>query len=123
MRAADPEGAGNACVFHLSTDACNLKSNQKNLGVIQCSNLCTEIVEYTAPDEVAVCNLASVALPKFVNPKTHTFDFQRVRRPSRTGRSKALECVTHPSTPQTTHPQPVLPLPLDWHSCTRSPRS
>ena len=47
-------------------DACNAKSNQKNLGTIKCSNLCTEIVEYTSPDEVAVCNLASVCLPRFV---------------------------------------------------------
>mmetsp|Transcript_50800 Transcript_50800/g.99582 ORF Transcript_50800/g.99582 Transcript_50800/m.99582 type:complete len:854 (+) Transcript_50800:62-2623(+) len=47
-------------------DACNRKSNQQNLGTIRSSNLCTEIVEYTAPDEVAVCNLASIALPKFV---------------------------------------------------------
>jgi hypothetical protein len=47
-------------------DACNRKSNQQNLGTINCSNLCTEIVEYTAPDEVAVCNLASVGLPMFV---------------------------------------------------------
>ena len=45
-------------------DACNSKSNQKNLGVIQSSNLCTEIMEYTAPDEIAVCNLASIGLPK-----------------------------------------------------------
>merc|ERR1719334_2591273 len=47
-------------------DACNNKSNQKNLGTIKSSNLCTEIMEYTSPDEVAVCNLASIALPKFV---------------------------------------------------------
>lgn len=47
-------------------DACNRKSNQQNLGTINSSNLCTEIVEYTAPDEIAVCNLASIALPKFV---------------------------------------------------------
>ena len=47
-------------------DAANLKSNQKNLGTIKSSNLCTEILEYTAPDEVAVCNLGSIALPKFV---------------------------------------------------------
>ncbi len=47
-------------------DACNEKSNQKNLGTIRSSNLCTEILEYTAPDEVAVCNLASVALPQFI---------------------------------------------------------
>jgi ribonucleoside-diphosphate reductase subunit M1 len=47
-------------------DACNRKSNQQNLGTITCSNLCTEIIEYTAPDEIAVCNLASIALPRFV---------------------------------------------------------
>lgn len=52
--------------YMLYKDAANRKSNQQNLGTIQCSNLCTEIVEYTAPDEVAVCNLASIALPKFV---------------------------------------------------------
>jgi ribonucleoside-diphosphate reductase alpha chain len=50
----------------LYKDAANRKSNQKNLGTIKSSNLCTEIMEYTAPDEVAVCNLASLALPKFV---------------------------------------------------------
>lgn len=47
-------------------DACNRKSNQQNLGTIKSSNLCTEIVQYTSKDEVAVCNLASIALPKFV---------------------------------------------------------
>ena len=52
--------------YMLYKDAANLKSNQKNLGTIKSSNLCTEIMEYTAPDEVAVCNLASIALPKFV---------------------------------------------------------
>ena len=52
--------------YMLYKDACNEKSNQKNLGTIKSSNLCTEIMEYTAPDEVAVCNLASIALPKFV---------------------------------------------------------
>lgn len=52
--------------YMLYKDHCNRKSNQQNLGTIQCSNLCTEIVEYTAPDEVAVCNLASIALPKYV---------------------------------------------------------
>jgi len=53
--------------YMLYKDAANSKSNQQNLGTIKSSNLCTEIVEYTAPDEVAVCNLASIALPKFVN--------------------------------------------------------
>jgi len=53
--------------YMLYKDAANEKSNQKNLGTIKSSNLCTEILEYTAPDEVAVCNLASVALNKFVD--------------------------------------------------------
>jgi ribonucleoside-diphosphate reductase alpha chain len=52
--------------YMLYKDAANAKSNQKNLGTIRSSNLCTEIIEYTAPDEVAVCNLASIALPKFI---------------------------------------------------------
>jgi len=52
--------------YMLYKDAANSKSNQKNLGTIRSSNLCTEIIEYTADDEVAVCNLASIALPKFV---------------------------------------------------------
>ncbi len=53
--------------YMLYKDAANKKSNQKNLGTIKSSNLCTEILEYTSKDEVAVCNLASLALPKFVN--------------------------------------------------------
>ncbi len=53
--------------YMLYKDAANGKSNQKNLGTIKSSNLCTEIIEYTAPDEVAVCNLASLALPKYVS--------------------------------------------------------
>ena len=52
--------------YMLYKDAANQKSNQQNLGTIKSSNLCTEIIEYTAPDEVAVCNLASLALPKYV---------------------------------------------------------
>ena len=52
--------------YMLYKDACNTKSNQQNLGTIQCSNLCTEIIQYTDPEEVAVCNLASLCLPKFV---------------------------------------------------------
>lgn len=53
--------------YILYKDAVNRKSNQQNVGVIKSSNLCTEIVEYTSPDEIAVCNLASIALPSFVN--------------------------------------------------------
>ena len=53
--------------YILYKDSCNLKSNQKNLGVIKSSNLCTEIIEYSSPEETAVCNLASIALSKFVS--------------------------------------------------------
>ncbi|MEX2590746.1 MAG: ribonucleoside-diphosphate reductase subunit alpha [Chitinophagales bacterium] len=63
--------------YILYKDACNEKSNQKNLGTIRSSNLCTEIVEYTAPDEVAVCNLASIALNKFVTEEGD-FDFKQL---------------------------------------------
>ena len=61
----------------LYKDACNRKSNQKNLGTIKSSNLCTEIVEYTDKDEVAVCNLASIALNMFVT-KDKKFDFEKL---------------------------------------------
>jgi len=63
--------------YILYKDAANLKSNQKNLGTIKSSNLCTEIMEYTSPEEVAVCNLASLALPKFVT-EDKQFDFNRL---------------------------------------------
>ena len=62
--------------YMLYKDAANSKSNQQNLGTIKSSNLCTEIMEYTSPDEIAVCNLASLALPRFViNGK---FDHQKL---------------------------------------------
>jgi len=63
--------------YMLYKDACNSKSNQQNLGCIKSSNLCTEIVEYTAPDEVAVCNLASINLAAFVLDD-QTYDFQNL---------------------------------------------
>merc|ERR1719237_1030874 len=63
----------------LYKDACNSKSNQQNLGTIKCSNLCTEIVEYSSKDEVAVCNLASIAVNQFVNVSTRTYDFKRLK--------------------------------------------
>ena len=62
--------------YMLYKDAANRKSNQKNLGTIRSSNLCTEILEYTAPDEVAVCNLASISLPMFI--ENGQFDHQRL---------------------------------------------
>ena len=61
----------------LYKDAANSKSNQQNLGTIKSSNLCTEIIEYTAPDEIAVCNLASLALPKYVT-EDKTFDHDKL---------------------------------------------
>lgn len=64
--------------YMLYKDAANRKSNQKNLGTIQSSNLCTEILEYTAPDEVAVCNLASIAVPMFI--KNGEFDHKELFR-------------------------------------------
>ncbi|MCZ6520981.1 MAG: ribonucleoside-diphosphate reductase subunit alpha [Bacteroidetes bacterium] len=63
--------------YMLYKDPANKKSNQKNLGVIRSSNLCTEIMEYTSKDEVAVCNLASIALPKFVTEE-FKFDHQKL---------------------------------------------
>lgn len=67
--------------YMLYKDAANGKSNQKNLGTIKSSNLCTEIMEYTSPDEVAVCNLASIALPKFIKTDSQgkkSFDHQKL---------------------------------------------
>ena len=68
--------------YILYKDACNRKSNQKNLGTIRSSNLCTEIIEYTSPDEVAVCNLASISLGKFVREDL-TYDFDKLFEISR----------------------------------------
>lgn len=67
--------------YILYKDSCNRKSNQQNLGTIRSSNLCTEIIEYTAPDEIAVCNLASIALPRYVVKEEGRtlFDFDRLR--------------------------------------------
>lgn len=60
-------------------DAANKKSNQKNVGTIKSSNLCTEIMEYSSPEETAVCNLGSLSLPKFVN-EDRTYDFEGLRK-------------------------------------------
>jgi len=72
--------------YMLFKDHCNSKSNQKNLGTIKSSNLCTEIVEYTAPDEIAVCNLASISLSKLCAPATSydgtdgDFDLEQLKK-------------------------------------------
>jgi ribonucleoside-diphosphate reductase alpha subunit len=60
--------------YMLYKDTCNARSNQRNLGTIKGSNLCTEIIEYTSPNEVAVCNLASISLPAFVRDGVFDFD-------------------------------------------------
>jgi ribonucleoside-diphosphate reductase alpha subunit len=65
--------------YLLYKDPANLKSNQKNLGVIKSSNLCTEIIEYSDANESAVCNLASIGLPAFVDPTSRTFNFTKLR--------------------------------------------
>ncbi|KAI9588790.1 ribonucleoside-diphosphate reductase large subunit-like [Glossina fuscipes] len=64
--------------YMLYKDACNRKSNQQNVGTIKCSNLCTEIVEYTSPEEIAVCNLASIALNMFVTTDKQ-YDFHKLK--------------------------------------------
>jgi ribonucleoside-diphosphate reductase alpha chain len=66
--------------YLLYKDAANMKSNQKNVGTIKSSNLCTEIIEYSSPTETAVCNLASIALPSYVDAKKRTFDFEKLRQ-------------------------------------------
>jgi len=69
--------------YLLYKDACNKKSNQKNLGTIKSSNLCTEILEYSDHNETAVCNLASIALPTFVDtsdPENPTFDYETLHK-------------------------------------------
>jgi ribonucleoside-diphosphate reductase subunit M1 len=68
--------------YMLYKDACNRKSNQQNLGTIHCSNLCTEIVEFSSPEEVAVCNLASIALNRFVDETVEpaVYDFKNLHK-------------------------------------------
>jgi ribonucleoside-diphosphate reductase subunit M1 len=72
--------------YMLFKDACNRKSNQQNVGTIRCSNLCTEIVEYSSKDEIAVCNLASIALNMFVTTKngSKVYDFAKLKEVSKT---------------------------------------
>jgi len=65
--------------YLLYKDAANKKSNQKNLGTIKSSNLCVEIIEYSSPDETAVCNLASIGLPMYVDAKKRAFDYDKLK--------------------------------------------
>jgi len=65
--------------YLLYKDSANKKSNQKNLGTIKSSNLCTEILEYSSPTETAVCNLASIGLPMYVDAKKRSFDYDKLK--------------------------------------------
>ena len=88
--------------YMLYKDACNRKSNQQNLGTIKCSNLCTEIVEFSSPDEIAVCNLASIALNRYVDVKERKFDFAKLKEVSKVitrNLNKVIE-VTHYPLPE-----------------------
>lgn len=69
--------------YMLYKDACNRKSNQKNIGIVKSSNLCTEIVEVSTKDETAVCNLASLALPKYVDQKNNSFSYSKLESATR----------------------------------------
>ena len=69
--------------YLLYKDACNKKSNQKNIGTIKSSNLCTEIVQVSNEEESAVCNLASIALPAFISSTDNSFDFEKLHKVSR----------------------------------------
>ena len=83
--------------YILYKDACNLKSNQKNLGTIRCSNLCAEILEYTSEKEVAVCTLASIALNKFV--KNNQYDFEALAETTKLvvrNLDRCIDCTYYP---------------------------
>lgn len=64
----------------LYKDHANAKSNHQHLGTIKSSNLCCEVIQYTSPDEIAVCNLASISLPRFYNYESGTFNFDALHR-------------------------------------------
>jgi len=85
--------------YMLYKDHANRKSNQQNLGTIHNSNLCTEIIEYTSADEVAVCNLASIALPAFVQSSDRSYDFQKlyeVTKVATKNLNKVIDCNYYP---------------------------
>lgn len=83
--------------YMLYKDTINRLNNQKNIGTIRCSNLCTEIVQYTSPDEVAVCNLASICLPKFIKDNSFDFDYFRyVVNIVMKNVNKVIDCNVYP---------------------------
>ena len=89
--------------YLLYKDAANNKSNQKNIGTIKSSNLCTEILEYSDDKETAVCNLASIALPAFVNEETKEFDYEQLHKVAKvvTGNLNRIIDINFYPTPKT----------------------
>jgi ribonucleoside-diphosphate reductase alpha chain len=87
--------------YLLYKDSANSKSNQQNVGTIKSSNLCTEIIEYSSPDETAVCNLASLALPSFVNDGTFNFDSLRKATATATRNLNRVIDINYYPTPET----------------------
>jgi len=87
--------------YLLYKDAANLKSNQQNLGTIKSSNLCTEIIEYSDDKQTAVCNLASIALPSFVDEKNKIFDYEKLHQVAKvvtTNLNKIIDVNFYPTT-------------------------
>ena len=87
--------------YLLYKDAANSKSNQQNVGTIKSSNLCTEIIEYSSPEETAVCNLASLALPSFVNDGSFNFDALRKATATATRNLNRVIDINYYPTPET----------------------
>jgi len=89
--------------YILYKDAANNKSNQKNIGTIKSSNLCTEVLEYSDDKETAVCNLASIALPAFVNEETKEFDYEQLHKVAKvvTGNLNRIIDINFYPTPKT----------------------
>jgi len=113
--------------YMLFKDHCNRKSNQQNLGTIKCSNLCTEIVEYTAPDEIAVCNLASISLSKLVTPSDidgygGSFDFQKLKEISMIVTKNLNRVIDRSFYPVIEAKKFEYASPSNWNWCARSRR-
>merc|ERR1712032_1340960 len=111
--------------YMLYKDHANSKSNQQNLGTIHCSNLCTEIIEYTSADEVAVCNLASIALPAFASRvEGAEFDFQGLYEVTKVATKISTRSLTGTSTQLKKHGTPIFgTVQLAWVSKVWQTRS
>lgn len=83
----------NGVPYMVYKDACNAKSNQQHLGTLTVSNLCTEIIEYVSPDEIAVCTLASICLPMFVKEEECIYDYQQLEHVTRVVTKNLNRCI------------------------------